>query len=144
MRIFPVKNSILSGAAVSVIMLAVSLPAVAAKFDGSAPLVCEIAAIHECAPGALCQVRTVESVNFAPRMRVDVGGKRVHNLAEGKGTNRESLIQAAAHQNGKLIVSGAEFARGWVLVIHEDTGRLSGTASGDGDGFVMFGQCVTQ
>ena len=120
------------------------LPAAAGKYDGSAPLICAVVVVHECAAGEVCQPRTAESVNFAPRIRVDAKGKRVQNLETDKDRNKSSPIQNLAHQNGKLILTGAEFERGWIVVIHEDTGRLSGASSGDGDGFVIFGQCALQ
>jgi hypothetical protein len=52
----------------------------------------------------------------------------------------QSPIQNTSHQNGKLVLTGAAFERGWIVVVHEDAGRLSGAVSGDGDGFVIFGQ----
>jgi hypothetical protein len=138
------KQSGFTALAVIAVGMGPALPAAAATYDGGAAMVCEIAAVHECAPGTLCQVRTVESVNFAPRLRIDVSGKRIQNLEQAKEKSKESPIQSVAHQSGKLVLTGAEYARGWVIVVHEDSGRLSGAASGDGDSFAMFGQCKTQ
>ena len=41
-----------------------------------------------------------------------------------------------------MLLQGAEGDRGWTVVIHEDTGKMSGTVSADGEGFVIFGQCA--
>lgn len=136
------KQSTLAALAALAIGAGLTAQASAAAYDGSAAMICTITTMHECAPTTLCQVRAVERVNFAPRVSVDVNAKRIHNMEQAKERSKESPIQNVAHQSGKLILSGAEYARGWTLVIHEDTGKLSGAASGDGDTFVMFGQCA--
>lgn len=136
------KQVIFASLAAAALGAGATMPAAAAAYDGSKAMICSISTVHECAPGTLCQVRTVESVNFAPRLSIDVSAKRMHNLEQSKERSKESPIGSVTHQSGKLILTGAEYARGWIVVIHEDTGRLSGTASGDGDSFVMFGQCA--
>jgi hypothetical protein len=138
------RSSMAAAAMCAALFGLASAPATAGKYDGSAAMICTVLAMHECAAGELCHPRAAEHVNFAPRFRVDAGGKRVHNLETDKSKSRESTIQNVSHQNGKLVLSGAEVERGWVVVIHEDTGRLSGAVSGDGDGFVIFGQCAVQ
>ena len=112
----------------------------AGKYDGSAPLLCAATAVTECAAEGRCQRRSAESVNLPSLFRVDAKGMKVHNLETEKG--RLSSIQSVGHANGKLVVNGADGERGWILVIHEDTGKMSAVVSGDGEGFVVFGQCV--
>jgi hypothetical protein len=117
------------------------LPAGAAgKHDGSAPLLCAAMSVTECEADGRCQRRSAENVNLPSIFRVDAKSMKVRNLETEKG--RESPIQSVAHANGKLVVSGADGERGWFLVIHEDTGKMSGVVSGDGEGFVVFGQCA--
>ena len=112
----------------------------AAKYDGSAPLLCAAMSVTECEADGRCQRRSAENVNLPSIFRVDAKSMKVRNLETEKG--RESPIQSVAHANGKLVVSGADGERGWSLVIHEDTGKMSGVVSGDGEGFVVFGQCA--
>jgi hypothetical protein len=112
----------------------------ASKYDGSAPLLCAATVVTECAAEGRCQRRSAESVNLPALFRVDAKRMKVHNLETEKG--RESPIQNVAHANGKLVVSGADGERGWTLVIHEDTGKMSAVVSGDGEGFVVFGHCA--
>ena len=130
-------------AAVLCVMVMCSAPypaGAAAKYDGSALLLCAATSVTECEADGLCQRRSAENVNLPSLFRVDAKGMKVRNLEAEKG--RESPIQSVAHANGKLVVSGADGERGWVLVIHEDTGKMSGVVSGDGEGFVVFGQCA--
>ncbi len=123
------------------VMCAAPLPAGAAgKYDGSAPLLCASLSVTECETDGRCQRRSAENVNLPSLFRVDAKGMKVRNLEAEKG--RESPIQSVAHANGKLVISGADGERGWFLVIHEDTGKMSAVVSGDGEGFVVFGQCA--
>jgi len=112
----------------------------AGKYDGSAPLLCAAVTVTECEADGRCQRRSAENVNLPSLFRVDTKGMKVRNLETEKG--RESPIQAVAHSNGKLVVNGADGERGWIVVINEDTGKMSGVVSGDGEGFVVFGQCA--
>jgi hypothetical protein len=112
----------------------------AGKYDGSAPLLCAAMTVTECEADGRCQRRSAENVNLPSLFRVDAKGMKVRNLETEKG--RESPIQSVAHANGKLVVSGSDGERGWFLVIHEDTGKMSAVVSGDGEGFVVFGQCA--
>ena len=117
------------------------LPAAATeKYDGSAPAICATAALMECGAEGRCQRQSAESVNFPALFRVDVKAMKVHNLEADKG--RQSPIEGVSHANGKLVLNGADAERGWVVVINEQTGRMSGVVSGDGEAFVIFGQCA--
>jgi hypothetical protein len=45
--------------------------------------------------------------------------------------------------DGKIFLQGIEL-RGWSIVISEQTGKMSLTASGDDEAFVLFGVCIPQ
>jgi hypothetical protein len=79
-------------------------------------------------------------VNFPGIIRVDIKAMKMSDLASEKP--RESAIRNVDHANGRMILSGAEGDRGWILLINEASGAMSVTAAGDGEGFVMFGQCA--
>src|SRR5258705_6566524 len=114
-----------------------ALPATAAKYDGSAAMMCAALLVHECGAGALCQVRAAESVNLPSLFRVDVKGMKIHNSETG----RESPISGIQHATGKLLLSGQQGERAWNVIVNEATGRMSGVVAVDGEGYVMFGQC---
>jgi hypothetical protein len=55
----------------------------------------------------------------------------------------ETRIQHFQRMDGKIFLQGVEL-RGWSMVINEETGKLSLTASGDDEAFVLFGVCIAQ
>ena len=112
----------------------------AGKYDGSAPMICAALTVTECLAGGRCQRRSAESVNLPELFRVDAKAMKVRNLETEKG--RESSIRSVDHANGKMILSGGEGERGWNVQINEETGKMSAVVSGDGEGFVVFGQCA--
>src|SRR5262249_19297103 len=128
-------------------VLVLSLPqpsmGAAGKFDGSAPVICGTTAVMECGADGRCQRGTATDVNFPAIFQVDAAGKKLKNLQENKGQQgAESASRAVDHANGKMILSGADGERGWNVLIHEGTGQMSAAVAGDGEGFVIFGQCA--
>lgn len=122
-----------------VVICATPTPAPAtARYDGSAPLLCVPTAVTECGAEGECRRGTAESVNLPQFMRVDLKAM----IIRSEETGRESPIRSIEHMNGKLILQGAQGERGWTLTISETTGKMSGTVSADGEGFVIFGACT--
>jgi len=136
MKVFASVAAILGIAAMSLVPSA----AAAGKYDGSAPMICAALTVTECVAGGRCQRRSAESVNLPELFRVDAKAMKVRNLEAEKG--RESPIRSVDHVNGKVILFGAEEERGWIVEINETTGKMSAVVSGDGEGFVVFGQCA--
>jgi hypothetical protein len=115
----------------------------AATYDGSAPLVCAATTVTACDAEGRCQSGTAAGVNFPSIFKVDAKAMKLRNLHAVKGSQGvESSIRNVDHANGKMILSGAEGERGWSVLIHESTGKMSAAVSGDGEGFVIFGQCA--
>jgi len=112
----------------------------AGRYDGSTPMICAALAVAECDADGQCQRRHPERVNFPPLFRIDVKAMKMRNLEAEKG--RESTIRSVDHANGRMTLSGADGERGWTALINETTGRMSAAITGDGEGFVIFGQCA--
>jgi hypothetical protein len=112
----------------------------AGKYDGSAPLVCAAMTVSECEADGRCQRRNAEKVNFPALFKVDVKAMKLWELGAEKP--RETAIRNVDRANNKVILSGAEGERGWTVLINEANGKMSATAAGDGEGFVIFGQCA--
>ena len=55
---------------------------------------------------------------------------------------RETAIRNVDRANSKMILSGAEVERGCTVLVNEANGKVSATAGGDGEGFVIFGRCA--
>jgi hypothetical protein len=131
----------------AVAVLTLSLPPrssdAANKYDGSAALICTATAVTECEAGGRCEGGTAAGVNFPSLFKVDTPAMKLRNLqAEAGEQGAESSIRNVDHANGKMILSGAEGERGWSVLIHEATGRMAAGVAGDGEGFIIFGQCV--
>jgi len=123
--------------------LCVSYPAAAAgKYDGTSALICASSSVNECGLGERCQTRLPETVGWPTLIRVDFAGKKVHPLEALP--NRDSTIRSVYHVNERTVISGGESGRGWVLNIHEQTGRMSAAVVTEAEGFVIFGQCAVQ
>jgi hypothetical protein len=141
MRSHAMKSSAAMFVMLSVVSMCVAprQAGAAGKYDGSVPMVCSVSAVTECQPGRRCQARTAENVNLPSLFRVDTKAMKIRNLEAEKG--RESPIRNVDHANGALVLQGSDADRGWTVVVHEETGKMSGTVSADGEGFVVFGQC---
>lgn len=114
----------------------------AGKYDGSAPFICAATAVTECAAEGRCRSATAAGVNFPSHFKVDAAAGKLRNMQGEAGQGLESAIRTVDHANGKMLLSGAEGERGWNVLVHEGTGRMSAVVAGDGEGFVIFGQCV--
>ncbi len=137
MKLLAAMGAVLSAA---VMCLAPQQAAAAGKYDGSAPMICGAMMVTECGADGKCLYRTAEDVNLPSLIRVDAKAMKIRNLEAEKG--RESPIKNVEHMNGRMLLQGAEGDRGWTVVIHEDTGKMSATVSAVGEGFVIFGQCA--
>jgi len=135
MNIFRVLGIVLW---VAGICLASHQGAVAGQTDASVPLLCVPLAVTECGADDGCQRGTAASVNLPHFLRVDVHAMTIRAVEEG----RESPIGSQTRLNGKLILHGVQGERGWTLMIAEDTGQMSATIAGAGEGYIIFGSCT--
>lgn len=115
----------------------------ASDFDGSKPLFCVIQAVNECVMGKHCTHVSPEDVNLPDFFNVNVKGKVI------KGNGNKTPIERVEHLDGKLMLQGADEGiegvrdgMGWTIVIDEETGKMSLSASGDGFAIVVFGFCT--
>lgn len=113
----------------------------AAKYDGSVPLLCAAIEVLECAAGAECHGGDAESVNLPPFVKIDVPQK-VLSTTEAAAEQRTTPIRHVEHLDGQLILQGGESRRAWSLIIAEGTGKLTATITDDQIGFVIFGACT--
>jgi hypothetical protein len=81
-----------------------------------------------------------EKVNFPPLFAVEVRAMKLWELGAEKP--RETAIRNVDWANNKMILNGAEGEWGWTVLVNEANGKMSATAAGDGEGFVVFGQCA--
>lgn len=128
---------------VSIVTLLCLLPysLAMAGFDGSAPLICSVIEVFECSLEQDCIEGTVESMNIPQFVRIDFAMNKISTTEEIK-EKRESPINNFDRADGMLILQGIQNGRGWSMVIAEETGKMTATASDGGGGFVIFGACT--
>ena len=114
---------------------------VAAKYDGSVPLLCAVIEVLECEAGAECHRGDAESVNLPSFVKVDVPQKVLGTTAAA-AEQRTTPIKHVEQLDGRLILQGGEGGRAWSLIIAEGTGKLTATTTDDRVGFVIFGACT--
>ena len=112
--------------------------ALAAPFDGSAPILCAPATIMECGSDGACQRSTSEVANVPPFVKADLKAMQISTM-DGK---RTSPIKHMERLDGKTILHGGEGGRGWTVVISEANGKMSGAVSAEAHGFLIFGACT--
>ncbi len=113
----------------------------AAGFDGSSPLLCAGIEAFGCDIENGCKEGTVESMNIPQFIKIDFRNNKI-STPEGSKEKRESEIKHFERDNGVMILQGIEDGRGWSITIAEATGKMTGTASENEGGFVIFGACT--
>ncbi len=113
----------------------------AAVFDGSSPLLCAGIEAFGCDIEYGCIEGTVESMDIPQFIRIDIGNNKI-STPEGSKEKRVSVIRNFQRDKGVMILQGIEDGRGWSIIISEDTGKMTATASQDDVGFVIFGACT--
>ncbi len=121
--------------------LLVPVPAPAADFDGSKPLICALKDNFECGPDG-CERVTSEAINLPEFLRVNFKEKQITTIREGAQV-RTTRIENADTRNGKMFLRGLEDDLVWSLVIDGASGKMVLSISGDEVGFVIFGACTT-
>ena len=128
-------------------LVAITLPALSAGFDGSKTLLCATQYVSQCDAGVDCVNVFPASVNVPDFFVVNTADKLIGNLTD----DRTTPVERVEHLDGKLILQGADDGieevrdgLAWSMAINEDTGKLVLSAAGDGFAMVIFGACAQQ
>ena len=113
-----------------------ALPAIAADFDGSKPLICSAIEAHDCELGVTCLRAIAEDLNVPQFIRLDFAGKTLS--ARGKTSKMQNYQRSA----GMLILQGVENNRAFSITINEESGKLVGAIAADEEGYMIFGACT--
>ncbi len=116
-------------------------PAWAATFDGSTEVICAFMDAIECTSDGNCSQGDADDVSIADFMRIDFKKKRMLLLDEER-RGETTAINRIEKLEDRLILQGIEATRGWSLSIDQETGDFVFTVSGQGSGFVVFGECT--
>jgi hypothetical protein len=116
--------------------LAFSAVAVAADFDGTAPLSCTGLEGYSCEPGKACS-KVKPETNTPPVVAIDPGNKTI------KTPYRTDLLPIAnsALNNEQLQLQGTSEKFAWSAVVNRKTGKVTVTIADRMGAYVIFGQC---
>lgn len=140
----PIKRVfVLWGIVAAVCLCIASSGAGAAGLDGSTRMLCVFTSAAGCDSRSGCQGTPVEDLNMPQFFKVDIEKKTMTpvGVAQEIEAAWETRIKNFERMDGKIFLQGIE-VRGWSMVICEETGKLTLTASGDDEAFVLFGACI--
>jgi len=115
-----------------------ALPAAAADFDGSKPLICAPVTAIDCLRGESCLSGLPEEFGAPAFMRIDFGKKIV---AGPKTTTNILLLNKDKDQ---LLLQGREGGFGWNMALATDSGEMTLTLTNRHGTYVLFGSCTLQ
>ena len=124
------------------IALAGALSSGIAAAEGSAPVkrLCAITSTLTCDVTG-CVRGPANVVNLPVFVRVDTEKKVVETARQG-GDRRTSAISSIKTEGDTSVLLGDELGRGWSATLNQATGSFTGTVSGDGIGYMIFGSCL--
>jgi hypothetical protein len=93
----------------------------------------------ECIPNEGCIEWTMQEMSLPRFVRIDLKSKTITSL--DKEIARITKIASVERQEGLTVLHGTE-KRGWSIVLGDDSGDLTMSASGESEGFIVFGSCL--
>ena len=112
----------------------------AGDFDGSRPLTCAPAQVHDCLPGAACTQQTPSEVGMADQLDIDFVKKEVR----GRYRAVPLPIGSMNKTEEQLILQGTDLSFAWSAVIFLADGKVTSTIADRQGAFVFFGQCTAK
>ncbi len=118
------------------------------SIDIPGPAICASQEVLECEPVEGCTRVSVEDIDGPLFVSLKPGDSEIL-VTLTNGRHETTTAKHRAKVDGKFIFQGAEEANpehedgtGWTMLIDEDTGRMTITASGEDTAFVIFGACT--
>ncbi|HJV65779.1 MAG TPA: hypothetical protein VJ550_08600 [Geomonas sp.] len=100
---------------------------------------CTLTRAIECLPDEGCAEWTIQEIDLPRFVRIDLKSKAITSL--DREVKRTTKIATIDRQQDLTVLHGTE-QRGWSIALGESSGELTLTASGDGEGFIVFGSCI--
>lgn len=119
-------------------LLAGTAQAMAAETDQRT---CALTRAFDCTPEDGCTEASLQAMALPRFVRIDLKSKVITSL--DREVQRSTKIENSVNQKDVIVMQGTEL-RGWSMTLCKETGGLSLSASGDGEGFVVFGNCLNQ
>jgi hypothetical protein len=128
-------------ARISAVVLAITIifGAVQVMAAGGDIRTCALTRAIECIPDEGCVEWTIQEIDLPRFVRIDLKSKTITSL--DKDVARTTKIASVERLEGLTVLHGTEL-RGWSIGLGENSGTLTLTASGESEGFIVFGSCM--
>lgn len=100
---------------------------------------CALTKAFECTSDDGCREWSIQEMALPRFIRIDLKTKTIKSL--DKDIARNSSFKDLDRLEGMIVLHGTE-QRGWSMALGENSRDLTLSASGDGEGFVVFGSCM--
>lgn len=100
---------------------------------------CALTRAFQCTPEDGCIEVTLLEMEIPRFVRIDLKGKSISSL--DREIKRNTKIERIDRQENVTILHGTDL-RGWSITLARETGNLTLSASGEEEGFVLFGTCL--
>lgn len=127
----------ISALLISLVAFFGAIPAMAADGDIRT---CALNKAIECVPDEACVEWTMRAMALPRFVRIDLKAKTITSL--DKEISRNSKISSVERRDGLIILHGTE-ERGWSMALDESSGDFTLSASGENEGFIVFGSCMS-
>jgi len=117
-------------------LLCTTLPAPAADFDGSKPLICATVEVLDCVSDMACESGQPAEMGAPSFMRIDFAKQVV------KGPELSSPFRLLEKKDGQVLLQGSELGFGWTLAIDQADGAMFSSLVNSRGVFVLHGSCT--
>ena len=100
---------------------------------------CALTKAFECTSEDGCREWSIQEMALPRFIRIDLKTRTIKSL--DKDIARNSSFKDMDRLEGMIVLHGTE-QRGWSMALGENSRDLTLSASGDGEGFVVFGSCM--
>ena len=100
---------------------------------------CALTKAFECTSEDGCREWSIQEMALPRFIRIDLKTRTIKSL--DKDIARNSSFKDLDRLEGMIVLHGTE-QRGWSMALGENSRDLTLSASGDGEGFVVFGSCM--
>jgi len=102
---------------------------------------CALTKAYACTSEDGCNAVAIQYMNLPRFISIDFAAKVIKSL--DKSVQREDTRFGSVDRiEGLTVIHGVE-KRGWSLAIGDMSGAMTLSATGDGEGFTVFGSCIT-
>lgn len=117
--------------------------AMADDLTGEDRFLCAPASVLVCLDDGTCDSVTPWELNIPQFIHVDLDDKRL-STTEASGENRQTVVDTALRENGRIVLQGFEGGRAYSFLIDEVTGYLTAAVARDDLTVTVFGACTPE